>query len=184
MLLMGDEIRRTQKGNNNAYGQNNEISWFDWGLVEEHADLLRFVQRLIAGRMQRDVSLDDPGLTLNQILRQSKIAWHGVKLNQPDWGADSHTLAVTVRSLRGRFMIHLMTNAYWEELEFEIPSVPELSGSDWKRWIDTARESPDDICSWAEAEAVRESLYPVQSRSVVVLVGRMEDGGNPQTGSF
>ena len=173
MLLMGDEVRRTQRGNNNAYGQDNEISWFDWDLLEKHAGTRRFVQRLIAGRLQRDVSLEDPGLTLNQLLQQSKITWHGVKLNQPDWGADSRTIALTVRSLRGRFVIQVMINAHWEELKFEVPPVGELIGHDWKRWIDTSRESPDDVCSWNEAEAVREAVYAVQPRSVVVLVSRL-----------
>jgi glycogen operon protein len=179
MLLMGDEVRRTQWGNNNAYSQDNEIGWFDWALVEKHADLHRFVKQLTAGRFQRDVSLEDPGLTLNQILQQAKVQWHGVKLNQPDWGADSHTIALTVGSIRERFMMHMMVNAYWEALEFEIPSVTGLPHSGWKRWIDTSRESPDDICSWEEAEAVRQTLYAMQPRSLVVLVGRLEGYGNP-----
>jgi glycogen operon protein len=174
MLLMGDEVRRTQKGNNNAYGQDNEISWFDWDLVGKHAGVLRFARRLIAGRLQRDVSLEDPGMTLNQLLHQSKIAWHGVKLKQPDWGADSHAIALTVRSIRGRFVIFIMINAYWEQLEFEVPPVAEFSGHDWKRWIDTSQESPDDISSWSEAVAVRKAVLPVQPRSVVVLVSRLK----------
>ncbi|HXX81008.1 MAG TPA: alpha-amylase family glycosyl hydrolase, partial [Thermodesulfovibrionales bacterium] len=175
MLLMGDEVRRTQRGNNNAYSQDNEISWFDWGLIEKHADLHRFVKRLILGRLQRDVSKEDPGFTLNQLLRQSKIAWHGVKLNQPDWGEDSHSIALTLRSIRGRFMIHIMVNAFWEKLKFEIPSVPELSDSGWKRWIDTSREWPDDICSWEEAPVISKAICSVQPRSVVVLVGRLKN---------
>ena len=175
MLLMGDEVRRTQRGNNNAYGQDNEISWFDWGLVKKHADVHRFVKRLIADHLKRDVSRQDPGLTLNQLIRQAKIVWHGVKLNQPDWGADSHAIAMTMTSLRGRLMFHMMVNAYWEELEFEIPSVPEPSDSVWMRWIDTFRESPDDISSWDEAEAIREDVYPVSPRSLVVLVSRIKN---------
>ena len=178
MLLMGDEVRRTQHGNNNAYGQDNEISWLDWSLAEKHAGLLRFVRRLIAGRLKRDVSLHDPGLTLNQLLQQAKIVWHGVKLNQPDWGADSRAIAMTMTSLRGRLMFHMMINAFWEELKFEVPPAAELSGSDWMRWIDTFRESPDDICSWDEAEAVRDTVCPVQPRSVVVLVARMKNDEN------
>jgi isoamylase len=172
LLLMGDEVRRTQGGNNNAYCQDNEVSWFDWGLIEKHADVLRFVKQLIAGRLQRDESLEDPGLTLNQLLllHQSKIAWHGVKLNQPDWAVDSHAIAFTLRSLRGRFMIHIMVNAYWEQLTFEVPPLAESAGHDWMRWIDTARESPDDICNWDEAVPVLEPICHVQPRSLVVLV--------------
>jgi isoamylase len=175
MLLMGDEVRRTQLGNNNAYGQDNEISWFDWGLVKKHADVHRFVKRLIADHLKRDVSRHDPGLTLNQLIRQAKIVWHGVKLNQPDWGADSHAIAMTMTSLRGRLMFHMMVNAYWEELEFEIPSVPGPSDRVWMRWIDTFRESPYDISSWDEAAVVREAAIPVQPRSMVILVSRIKN---------
>lgn len=74
----------------------------------------------------------------------------------------------------------MMFNTYWERLEFEIPTVPELSGCDWMRWIDTSLESPVDICSWEEAEAVREIRYGVQPRSVVVLAGRVENEVNLQ----
>jgi isoamylase len=177
MLLMGDEVRRTQQGNNNAYGQDNEISWMDWNLVEKHAGLLRFVRRLISDHLKRDVSRQNPGLTLNQLIRQAKIVWHGVKLNQPDWSADSRTIAMTMTSLTGRLMFHMMINVYWEELKFEVPSVPEDSATGWMRWIDTALESPYDICTWDEAEAFREALYPVQPRSMVFLVARMKNHG-------
>ena len=177
MLLMGDEVRRTQGGNNNAYGQDNEISWFDWGLVEKHAGMFRFVRRLITARLRRDVSIEETGLTLNQLLGQEKISWHGVKLNQPDWGPDSRAIALTIRSLRGRFIMHMMINAYWEHLDFEVPPVPELSGSDWMRWIDTALESPEDISSWDDAVVIRERTYSVQQRSIVVLVGRLKNSG-------
>jgi glycogen operon protein len=125
--------------------------------------MFRFVKHLIGDRLRRTF----PGrIDLNQLLRQAKIAWHGVKLYQSDWGADSHVIAMTLRSLRGRLMFHMMINAYWEKLEFEIPPVPESSDTGWMRWVDTFRESPDDICSWDEADVVRETVYPVQPRSV------------------
>ncbi len=175
MLLMGDEVRRTQQGNNNAYCQDNEISWFDWDLLQKHADVHRFVKRLIAARLRKDVSLKDPGLSLNQLLRKVRIQWHGVKLNAPDWGDDSHCIALTARSLENRHMLHLMMNAYWEELEFEVPRVPELEGRTWKRWIDTSRRGPDDISLWEEADVVREAVYPVKPRSLVILFARIKD---------
>ena len=56
MILMGDEVRRTQGGNNNAYCHDNETNWFDWSLVEKHADVHRFVQLLLARRLLRDVA--------------------------------------------------------------------------------------------------------------------------------
>jgi glycogen operon protein len=180
MLLMGDEVRRTQNGNNNAYVQDNEISWFDWTLLKKHQDVHRFTKCLISARMRSDFSLDNPEISLNEYLKRAKIDWHGVKLNQPDWGRDSHSIALTARSMKGRFTLHLMVNAYWEALRFEIPSARDFSGNDWRLWIDTARESPDDICnSWDEAKIIRETVYTVQPRSLVTLFTRIKkDGGN------
>ena len=170
MILMGDEVRRTQWGNNNAYCQNNEIGWFDWTLPEKNADLLRFVRRLISARQRRDYTDVAPTLTLNQLLSQARIQWHGVRLHQPDWGDDSHSIAVTVWSLGGRFVTHLMINAYWKPLRFEIPPVPDSSLQGWRRWIDTARASPDDICSRGEAPRVRGATCLVEAHSLVALL--------------
>jgi glycogen operon protein len=170
MLLMGDEVRATQRGNNNAYCQDNETSWFAWNLCKKHADIYRFVKHLIRARLRRDITLEDTGLTLNQLLQQARIQWHGVELNKPDWGDESRSIALTAWSLKGRFVIHLMINAYWEPLEFELPPVPEQFGNKWYRWIDTYRESPDDIRTLNEAPIVKEPLYLVQARSIVAII--------------
>jgi len=170
MLLMGDEVRRSQGGNNNAYCQDSRISWFDWDLLTKHADISRFVKHLIRARLRRDMPLEDQDLTLSQLLQQSRIQWHGVRLNEPDWGDESHSIALTAWSLRGRFVIHVMINAYWKPLEFEIPPVPEQFNKRWYRWIDTYRESPDDICTIDRACVIKDSSYLVQPRSVVSLI--------------
>ncbi len=169
MLLMGDEVRRTQQGNNNAYCQNNEISWFDWRLLKKHGDIHRFVQHLIAYRLNRDLSREEHNFTLNQLLAYQKIDWHGVRLGQPDWSHDSRSLAFTVPSLKGRFLFHVMLNAYWEALEFELP--PPAKGPDyrWRRLLDTFLDSPYDICAVEKAPAVSTLTYLVQPRSVVLL---------------
>jgi isoamylase len=169
MLLMGDEVRRTQGGNNNAFCQDNEISWFDWTLLERHADVHRFVKRLTVFRQRRDVVMEGQKLSLNQLLQQARIDWHGLALHCPDWSDHSHSLALTFRSLRARFLLHGMLNAYWEPLPFELPPVPADSRQPWRRWIDTARAAPDDICTWEQAPVVAQTTYAVQPRSVVVL---------------
>jgi glycogen operon protein len=87
MIAMGDEVRRTQRGNNNAYCQDNETSWFDWTLISKHADVHRFVTLLIAQRLLRDVRAEYQRESLNQVLRDSNKAWHGVRLYQPDWSS-------------------------------------------------------------------------------------------------
>ena len=170
MLLMGDEVRRTQGGNNNAYCQDNEISWFNWNLCNTHSDIYRFVKHLTRFRLRRDFALEDTGMTLNQLLQQARTQWHGVKINEPDWSDDSHSIALTAWSLKGRFVIHLMINAYWDPLEFQIPPVPEKFGDGWYRWIDTYRESPDDIYTLNEAPLIEYPSYLVQPRSVVSLI--------------
>jgi glycogen operon protein len=77
MLLMGDEVRRTQGGNNNAYCHNNEISWFDWTLLDKHPDIHRFAQHFIRLRLTSERAVEDVRLTLNELLQQAQIDWHG-----------------------------------------------------------------------------------------------------------
>jgi glycogen operon protein len=169
MLLMGDEVRHTQHGNNNAYCQDSEISWLDWTRLERHADVHRFVKALNAFRQRNDVVGDDFALSLTDMLTRANIVWHGVSLHRPDWGEHSRSLALTVRSLRARLEFHVMLNAFWEPLAFELPPVAMEDGTPWRRWIDTARPSPEDITAWVTAPLVTETTYRVQPRSVVVV---------------
>ncbi len=181
MLLMGDEVRRTQCGNNNAYCQDGDISWFDWSLLERHADVHRFVKALNAFRQRRDMVAEGDKLSLNQLLQRAKIEWHGMALNRPDWSEHSHSLAFTFRSLRTRFLLHGMLNAYWEPLTFELPPVPAESQQRWRRCIDTGRASPDDIYPWEKAPLVAETAYVVQPRSVVLLSLALQADGQSVT---
>jgi glycogen operon protein len=174
MLLMGDEVRRTQRGNNNAYCHDADISWLDWSLLERHGDIHRFVKALNAFHQRRDVVLEESALTLNQLLRRARIEWHGVALKCPDWSHHSHCLAFTLQSLRARVLFHAMLNAYWEPRTFDLPPVPAGRQQGWRRFIDTARDSPDDICPWETAPVVREASYVVQPRSVVLLALALE----------
>jgi glycogen operon protein len=176
MLLMGDEVRRTQRGNNNAYCQDSDISWFDWSLLDRHADVHRFVKSLNWFRQHRDVVTEHGKLSLNQLLERAKIEWHGVKLGSPDWSEHSHSLAFTLQSLRARFLIHGMLNAYWEPLTFELPSVPAESQQHWRRCVDTALASPDDFRGWEIAPYLQQATYLVQPRSTVILVLPLQAG--------
>ena len=168
MLLMGDEVRRTQLGNNNAYCQDNEIGWFDWTLLERHADIHRFVRGLNRFRQRRDVvDVKDP-YSLNALLERVHIEWHGTRLNQPDWGDTSHSLAFTLKSLHGGFLFHVMLNAYWEPLTFELPPVPDGRPA-WRRCIDTALPSPADFAAWSDASLVKIPAYAVEPRAIALL---------------
>jgi isoamylase len=168
MVLMGDEVRRTQGGNNNAYCQDNEIGWFDWTLLKKHADVHRFFKLLAAQRLRRGMGLERQRMSLNQLIREATKAWHGTQLNQPDWGDSSRSIALTVQAGAEKFLLHAIFNAYWEPLDFELPPLGEQNGS-WRRWIDTAQPTPNDIVPWESAPALPELTYRSSPRSVVVL---------------
>jgi isoamylase len=175
MLLMGDEVRRSQRGNNNAYCQNNAISWFDWRLVERHADILRFTKHLIAFRQNRELPADRLDTTLNELLRTRPVQWHGVKLNAPDWGHYSHILSAAFTVPEKKLLLHIMINAYWEALSFELLPGADAYGA-WRRCVDTFLDSPDDVCPWSDAPIVDDSAYLVQPRSVVILMSTSSGG--------
>jgi isoamylase len=178
MLLMGDEVRRTQGGNNNAYCQDNETSWFDWTLLAKRADVHRFVRLLNARRLLRDVEPERQRVALCDVIRLADITWHGVELERPDWGPSSHSIAFTAHVTRDRVSFHALVNAYWEALEFELPPVSDRRRRPWRRWIDTFRDSPHDITDWEHAPLVPGQTYRTEPRSVVVLFAGLEaDGG-------
>ncbi|OIP93617.1 MAG: glycogen debranching enzyme GlgX [Syntrophobacteraceae bacterium CG2_30_61_12] len=174
MLLMGDEVRRSQQGNNNAYCQDNEVSWFDWRLLDRHADIHRFTKRLIALYSGRSLPEECEIACLDEVLRRSEIQWHGVRLHCPDWSDVSHTLACTARTPDGKFLMHAMVNAYTEALEFELPPVTWCAEGCWRRLIDTALAAPDDISEWTRAPLVSPATYRVRPHSIVVLLARAQ----------
>ena len=175
MILMGDEMRRTQRGNNNAYCQDNEISWLDWRLLERHDDIRRFLKHLIGYRLHRDFSEDDAALSLNRLLYQARVHWHGVRLNEADWGGDSHAVAATIESLSGRITYYLILNAFWEALDFELPH-PMAGEAGWHRLMDTGLEGPQEICRWGEAALVNGPSYRAEPRSIVLLGSARQKG--------
>jgi glycogen operon protein len=168
MISMGDEVRRTQRGNNNAYCQDSEISWFDWTLVDKHADVLRFVRGLNAQRLTRSIEHERQRLSLSQMIREATKSWHGVKVGQPDWGEQSHSLALSAVLRRQGIEAYLILNAYWEPLDFELPAAAGPGGP-WRRWIDTSLACPQDIGPWQEGPACSDPVYRTGPRSVVVL---------------
>jgi glycogen operon protein len=174
MILMGDEVRHTQRGNNNAYCQDNEISWLDWTLLAKHADIHRFVRLLIARRLLRDAEPERRRVTLNTLIRQANLAWHGVKLRQPDWGDGSHSVALGADAPKEGLLFHFILNSYWEPLDFELPKLD--GGRAWRRWIDTALDSPHDIVPWQTAPAIPASAYRAEARSVVTLFAGGQGG--------
>ncbi|MCU0538128.1 MAG: glycogen debranching protein GlgX, partial [Hydrococcus sp. Prado102] len=136
MLLMGDEVRRSQKGNNNAYCQDNKLSWFDWSAVEKNTDLLRFVKGLTDLIKYFKIFQEENLLEVACESHKPHLTWHGICLSKPDWEYNSHTLAFALRHLEADERLHVMLNAYWEPLAFELPLLGH--GDRWHRIIDTA----------------------------------------------
>ena len=164
MFLMGDEVRRTQSGNNNDFCQDNPISWFDWQAVERQAGLLRFVSKLAAFSQECD------------LFQQEKfwadpdgpdVIWHGVKLNQPDLGANSHSLAYELINPLKNEHLFIILNAYWNALTFELPHLPR--GVNWHCVVDTFKPSPEDFCDPATVLPATVKTYTAQPRSAIVL---------------
>lgn len=169
MILMGDEVRRTQQGNNNVYCQNNELSWFDWSNVKSNLGLFRFVKNAIALIQSLEVFRLERALATTEGI-SPYLVWHGLKLHQPDWSDDSRHLAFTLAHPQLGEYLHVMFNAYWKPLTFELPLL--RSGHNWYRIINTALPTPDDFCELATASIVRERYYPVAARSSVVLMAK------------
>jgi isoamylase len=166
MLMMGDEVRRTQLGNNNAYCQNNEVSWFDWSLCKKHADLHRFVRLLIQLRLRFTGNPRVTHLSLADFIERAKIQWHGVQLYAPDLSAHSHSLAATAY-LENEGGFHLMVNAYWEPLQFSLPTLPAGCGP-WRRLIDTSQDAPSNFLE-QDDEPQDHTTYTVPFRSIVLM---------------
>jgi len=171
MILMGDEVRRTQKGNNNAYCQDNEISWLDWGLLEKNAGLLRFWRRLIDFR-KRHASLRRRTFFTGQGNERGlkDVTWHGCKLNDPGWdNPNARALAFTLAGFDGEEDIHALLNTYWEPLDFDLPP---LDGRHWHVAVDTAENAPLDAAEPGKEKRVTNGTFCAQGRSVVVLVSQ------------
>jgi len=169
MMLMGDEVRRSQGGNNNAWCQDNPVGWFDWSDVAREADMLRFWSRLIAFRRAH------PALMRSRFFTGARnagglpdISWHGTDLDAPGWDdPTARALAFTLGAPAAEADLHVMTNMFWEPLDMAVPALP---GRAWLRAIDTARPAPDDITPDGVACAPEAGRLRVEARSVVVLV--------------
>ncbi len=169
MMLMGDEIRRSQQGNNNGYCQNNELSWFNWDAIEKESDLLRFVKGLVKFIQSLDIFQQERILSSRPNSKGPYIIWHGTQLGQPDWSEYSHAISFTLHHPQAGEYIHVILNSYWQPLTFELPPLL-LPSQKWYRILDTFLPSPEDFSDLATASPVNSQEYLAESRSSVVLM--------------
>jgi isoamylase len=168
MILSGDEMGRTQAGNNNAYCQDNELNWINWDQVHENADLFRFFKEMIRFRMTHPILRKR---TFDSAETHTSIDWHGVRLRKPDWSCWSRAIAMHLRGFLAEDDIYVSCNAHWETLTFELPKATR--GRRWLRFADTSLPTPEDIHEpGKEVELKQQREYSLASRSVVVLVAR------------
>jgi len=170
MLLGGDEMRRTQAGNNNAYNQDNATSWFDWTMAETNQDVLRYVQRMIAFRRAHP-ALRRPHFYRGEVNERglADITWHGTKLGSPGFDdPEGRALACTIAGFGRDADVHVMMNMFWEPLAFEVLIDPQRA---WHIAVDTFLPRPHDIPDESQRPPFNRSLCTVQGRSIVILVG-------------
>jgi isoamylase len=177
MLLSGDEVLRTQRGNNNAYCQDNELGWFDWTLTETNRDMFLFVSGMIAFRRRH------PCLTRKRFLRGIKteanrmpdVTWHGVRLHEPGWDdGDSQILGFTLAGATpGEEDVHVIMNMSEEGMMVELPPIRERK---WFRAVDTDQHSPMDILEPDAQVSIEENRYLLSRRSIAVFESRSIGG--------
>ncbi|MFJ5261664.1 glycogen debranching protein GlgX [Streptomyces sp. NPDC088387] len=176
MFVAGDEVGRTQLGNNNTYCQDNELSWFDWGQVGSNAELLDFTRSLIAFRHAHPVLRSSVHPTGADRVGSGypDISWHGVRAWAPDWSSHCRVLGLMRcgRHAKGGSMpddhVYVAVNAHWEQHELELPRLPE--GQSWHLFADTSAHSAQRL--GAEPPLQDPGRYDLGPHSVVVLVGR------------
>jgi isoamylase len=170
MILMGDEIRRTQNGNNNAYCQDNELSWFNWELVDQNSEILDFVKNLIGFAQTLELFKLEKIISTREMVSGPHLIWHGTKPNQPDWNDYSRSLAYSMSYPEYKEYIHVILNAYWDGLVFSLP--PLSNGIKWHRIIDTSQGNPHDFISTEVSKPIRNAIYKAAGRSVVIFLGK------------
>ena len=179
MICMGDEVLRTQKGNNNAYCQDNDTSYFDWNYVNDPdaMEMLRFTRNIIRLREQpptgslRHATLNSHANFLSKALREWRLQWHGVKPFQPDWSDQSHSIGMLVYASHYGLYAYVFVNAWWEDLSVELPPSPAGVRNAWFRVIDTSEPSgldPEHIFSEHRYRAG--DIIRIPSRTVMFFI--------------
>jgi isoamylase len=176
MILMGDEVGRTQRGNNNTYCHDNDLNWFDWSLLERNTDLFHFARQMIALRKAHPLlrAREHSGMSA----AQADFIWHGVQAWNADWSPGARTLAFLLRERQAgqggntNPVLYMALNAYWDALPFQLPELP--INYRWHLFANTALASPHDIYEPGHEIPLEpyQDSFLVGGRAVVILVGR------------
>ncbi len=176
MLLGGDEFMRTQKGNNNAYCQDNEISWFNWDLEKRNGDILAFVKKAVAFRHRYPILRSRKYLsgTDSDSDGMPDISWFSINLDRPGWDDPGARIICymldggEIQSDLGDYLLFFIMNADYNSHSVMIPRAP---GRNWKRVVDTSLKAGDDFLDpGSEVIIDPQDRYIVNARSTVVLL--------------
>ena len=174
MLLGGDEFRRTQGGNNNAYCQDNETSWVDWSCLEQHRGIYRFTQGMIAFRRAH------PILSKEQFYADAEIHWFGPQGGVPNWADPKEKQFACLIHEDEQHALCLMFNAGADAVDFGLPTV--LPGARWHLAVDTSREAPLDLFAAGEEPLWEDpQTYHLSPRSSAILLARGTNSKRWQT---
>lgn len=174
MLLGGDEFRRTQGGNNNAYCQDNQTSWHDWSCLEQCREIYRFTRGMIAFRQAH------PVLSKEQFYTDAEIHWFGPQGGLPNWADPKEKQFACLIHEDKQSALCLMFNASTEAVDFRLP--PILPGTQWQLAVDTSREAPLDLFATGEEALLEDQqTYYLSPRSSVILLTRGTDCQKFQT---
>jgi len=165
MLLGGDEFRRTQGGNNNAYCQDNETSWYDWSFLEQHKEIFRFTCGMIAFRRAH------PILSKEQFYTDHEIQWFGPQGGLPNWSNSKERLFACLIHEDEQRALYLMFNAGTDAVDFSLP--PVLPKVHWHLAVDTSRAAPQDLFAEGEEPLWEDpQTYRLSPRSSAILLMR------------
>ena len=165
MLLAGDEFRRTQRGNNNAYCQDNAVSWVDWSLLEKHREIHRFARGMIAFRRAH------PVLRKPTFYTDADVQWFGPQGATPAWADLERKSFACLIFGHAEADLFLMFNADTTTSEF---SIPAASGQKiWRLAVDTSRQAPEDLCEAGKEPSIKDQVtFRVGPRSSAILLAR------------
>ena len=178
MLLMGDERLRSQQGNNNAYCQDNSLSWLDWSRSSRGEEMQRFMSELIRYRTARPRPAQGI-VSLAETLESAGIVWHGVQPHAPDWSDHSHSLGMTGYAAASRTDFYAFFNSYWEPQSLTLPTPPHNPKGQWLRVIDTGLAPPLDITPLGLPLPPVQSPYLLAPRATLILFCRRNNNGAP-----
>jgi isoamylase len=159
MLLMGDEYGHTKHGNNNTWGHDSRLNWFQWDTLQRAQPFFRFYQMMIAFRRAH------PVLMHSRFLGPKDIIWHGIEPGRADWSSKSRFVACSLPDSLNNYTLYIAFNAFYEEITTHLP----WGDKPWRKRVYTYLPSPQDIVNEEEAEVIESKTFTIAPYSALIL---------------